>query len=308
MPRAHGTVCARARPLLGTVVEIVARGANAETAVERAFRAVAEVHRLMSYHDPRSDVSRINREAAFGEVSVSERTWRVLQAAQAFAEQSNGLFDVTIAPALAALGLLPRHADFPRASGHGHWRHVELRAPNRVRLSRRVRIDLGGIAKGYAVDRALQTLQSHAVCAARVNAGGDLRVIGARPQIVRVRRPDAPPALWPRLRMRTGAAATSADYFSSRRRHGRRVVPIVHPGTHAICAAGRSVTVLAADCLTADALTKVVYADPERSVTMLGAHGARGLLLETKSGTSHAWVFDAALDDRWLPAAEATRG
>lgn len=305
-PLAPDTVRVRARPLLGTLVEIATAGTRTGVAIERAFAAVEEVHRLMSYHDARSDVSLLNREGSSREVEVSRHTWRVLDAARAFAEQSGGLFDITIAPTLAALGFLPRHSDFPRAT-MGDWRDVELREPNRVRLKRRVRIDLGGIAKGYAVDRAVDVLRSLGVQAARVNAGGDLRVYGAAPQTLRVRCPDAPTSLGPRLSVRDGAAATSADYFSARYRRRRRVTPIVHPGTRTAWARGRSVTVLAADCLTADALTKVVHADPERAVTALMTHSARALVLESSDAEWRARAFDPALGAEWLEP-EAARG
>jgi thiamine biosynthesis lipoprotein len=202
--------CVRARPLLGTVVEIAAYGADAESArcaVERAFGAVEEVHRLMSYHDPDSEVSRINREAATQPVAVGRHTWRVLEAAGVFAQASDGLFDITVATTLAALGFLPRHPGLPRASGQGDWRHVELLPGQRVRLARGLRVDLGGIAKGYAVDRAIETLKAAGLSAGRVNAGGDLRVFGALPQRIQVRHPGAPTELfhspnWSRVRPR----------------------------------------------------------------------------------------------------------
>ncbi len=290
--------CARARPLLGTVVEIAARGPDASGAVERAFRAVEEVQHLMSYHDPDSEVSRINREAARREVTVSPHTFRVLQAAREFSQASGGLFDVTVAPTLAALGFLPRHAGFPRASGQGDWRHVELLPDERVRLTRRVRIDLGGIAKGYAVDRAIDALEAHGVHAARVNAGGDLRLFGAAPRVIHVRRPGAPTELLPLIEMSAGAAATSADYFSARRVRGHWVSPLIHPGTRAACPRGRSVTVLAPDCLTADALTKVVHADPGRALAVLARFSARALMLQ-EGGVCRAYAFDDAQAPFW---------
>lgn len=291
--------CRRARPLLGTVVEIAARGPDAAAAVERAFRAVEEVQRLMSYHDPDSEVSRINREASRRAVAVSPHTFRVLQAAREFAQASDGLFDVTVAPTLAALGFLPRHADFPRASGQGDWRDVKLLSGGRVRLARRVRIDLGGIAKGYAVDRAIDVLAMHGMRTARVNAGGDLRLFGATPQTVHVRRPGAPAELLPLIEMSTGAAATSADYFSARRVRGHWVTPLIHPRTRASCARGRSVTVLAPDCLTADALTKVVHADPARAVAVLARFSARALMLQEGDGVCRAYAFDGAQAPLW---------
>ncbi|MEJ2147238.1 MAG: FAD:protein FMN transferase [Acidobacteriota bacterium] len=298
-PSSHRTQHVRARPLLGTIVEIAASGPSAVTAVERAFDAVTEVHRLMSYHDPESELSVLNREAAFGRVTVSSHTWTVLKTAQVLAKKTGGLFDITVAPALTSLGYLPRRTDFPRASGHGDWRHVELSPGFGVRFTRRVRIDLGGIAKGYAVDRAVEVLEEHGISTASVNAGGDLRVLGRDQRAVYVRRPSAPSELWPLIQITTGAAATSADYFRLRRWCGRRVTPLIHPRSRKPCPSGRSVTVLARDCMIADALTKVVHADPAEAGTTLAAHSACALIVEETEGVCRFSVFDAADGRRW---------
>ncbi len=288
--------CIRARPLLGTVVEIAARGPEADTvrsAVEQAFQVVEEVHRLMSYHDPNSDVSRINREAAARPVAVALHTWRVLRAAHKFSLASDGLFDITVAPTLVALGFLPRHADFPRASGQGDWRHVELYAGRRVRLARRLRIDLGGIAKGYAVDCAIQILKVRGMHAARVNAGGDLRVFGSQVQTIHVRRPCAPRELLPLIQLAEGAVATSASYFSARRHGGQRVSPLIQPRTRTSCPCKCSVSVLAPDCMTADALTKVVHADSQQAAVILPRFQARALILEQEDASAMCKLYDS---------------
>src|SRR5215475_1309523 len=100
----------RARPLLGTFVEIVVSGA--------AFAVVARVHRLMSFHDPDSDVSRLNRDAAKGPVAVDPWTFQVLQIAEDLRRRSAGVFDVAVASALQAIGLLPGSGpDQPRIPG-----------------------------------------------------------------------------------------------------------------------------------------------------------------------------------------------
>src|SRR5262245_33576570 len=101
----------RAQPWLGTFVEIDATGSSAASvhaAIDDAFAAVATVHRLMSFHDAASDVSRLNRRAAVEAVRVHPWTYDVLQAARDLRRRSDGAFDVTVAPALQALGLLPR--------------------------------------------------------------------------------------------------------------------------------------------------------------------------------------------------------
>lgn len=287
----------RARPLLGTLVEVAVHDplprADAEQAIARAFAAVARVHALMSYHDPRSELSRLNREGYAGPVPVSDETWQVLSAALQLSAASGGLFDVTVAPPLARAGFLPRHACDPPASRHGSWRDIELLPDRRVRLARRVRIDLGGIAKGFAVDRAIAALREAGVVSGEVNAGGDLRVLGRPTHSLYLRHPEQPTHLLP-VTSRHAAAATSAGYFQSRDLGGRVRCPIVHPGTRTLCDACRSVTVFADQCLVADGLTKVLYTDPARGQAMLGPFRARAVILETEPHNGACRMFDSA--------------
>ncbi|MGO9445487.1 MAG: FAD:protein FMN transferase [Thiobacillaceae bacterium] len=273
----------RARPLLGTLVEIAATGRDAarvNEAIARAFEQIDRVHRLMSFHDPASDVSRINRDASASPVSVHEDTWQVLTMARDVAEVSRGLFDITIAPVLAAYEYLPCHPEFPKPSDQGDWRHVELLPGRLVRLARCLQIDLGGIAKGYAVDLAIGSLQTSGMSAGRVNAGGDLRVFGAATQTIRVRHPLDAAITVPLMRVRNGAMATSATYFSAKLQCGRWISPLIHPLSRASCGAGISVSVVAEDCMTADALTKVVHADPAGAPALLECYGASAVMLD----------------------------
>jgi thiamine biosynthesis lipoprotein len=279
----HSAEIRRARPLLGTLVDISATGPDdkqTNEAINHAFEAVQKVHALMSYHDPESDVSRINRYAFEYSLPVDKNTWRVLSRARDLAEASDGLFDITVAPALAHLGYLPRHAGFPKPSGQGSWRHVELLPGNRVRLARRLQIDLGGIAKGYAVDLAVHALEDTGMSAGRVNAGGDMRVFGTEPQVIHVRHPHDAGQMLPLMQIRHGSVATSASYYSERRQRGRWVTPLIHPATRNSCDVGRSVSVLAEDCMTADALTKVVHIDPALALDTLKAFNARALIMD----------------------------
>jgi thiamine biosynthesis lipoprotein len=287
----------RARPLLGTLVEIAIDDdlphADAMQAIDRAFAAVARVHALMSYHDPLSELSHLNRMAWLRAVPVSAETWRVLTAALRLSEASDGLFDITVAPALERAGFLPRPADQLPASSHGSWRDIELLPDRRVRFARRLRLDLGGIAKGFAVDLAIMQLQSVGVRRACVNAGGDLRALGAPLHILHLRHPRHPAQALP-LMATHAAAATSAGYFQNRQWAGRLRCPIVHPGTQMPCDARRSVTVLADECLVADALTKVLYTDPERGSRLLDQYRARAVILDPDTHSGECRIFDSA--------------
>jgi len=288
----------RARPLLGTLVEIAIHDdlppATAESVICRAFAAVARVHALMSYHDPQSELSCLNRGAFSEAIAVSDETWQVLTAARQLSEASGGLFDITIAPALADAGFLPQHAGESRASADGAWRDVRLLPGQRVRFAREVRLDLGGIAKGFAVDQAIATLQEAGVVSGEVNAGGDLRVLGRPAHRVYLRHPGQPTSLLP-VMSHHAAAATSAGYFQHRHHDGRAYCPIVHAGTHTLCDARRSVTVFADQCLIADGLTKILYADPERGSSLLERFRARAVILEPDNHSGDCRVFDSAV-------------
>jgi len=278
----HGDTLTRARPLLGTLVEISARGASTpalNTAIEQAFAVVARIQALMSYHDPISDVSRLNRSGTTG-ITVDPHTWFVLDTARAIAEASNGLFDISIAPELVREGYLPHHADLSRVDVAANWRHVELLPDHRVRLSRPVHIDLGGIAKGYAVDCAIRALQDAGLPAGRVNAGGDLRVFGEAAETIHVRHPGAATQLLPLCQLHEGAVATSAPYYSQRQHQGRVVTPLINAATRQPCTDTRSVSVLADQCMLADALTKVVFAEPDQAITVLDHFGAHAVMID----------------------------
>jgi len=245
----------RARPLLGTLVEIAAQGGDAAAlaeAVAAAFGAIATVHRLMSFHERASDVVRMNRRAARTAVHVHPWTFAVLREAQGVAEASDGIFDVTVASILARHRLLPRTPGAPVPHPSASFRDVRLLPGLRVRFSRPLLLDLGGIAKGFAIDRAIDSLRAAGVRSGVVNAGGDLRCFGPAARRVHVRDPGCPDRLLPLAELRDGAIATSAVYFSRSRRAGRTVSALVHPRRPAFVPSG-SVSVAAHYCVTADA-------------------------------------------------------
>src|SRR5438445_9955130 len=167
----------RCRPLLGTFVEVTA---DREDAIEAAFSAVERAHRLMSAHEPDSDVSRINRFAHIRPVEVHDWTARVIRRALFWSKRSEGAFDVVRAGKMTLeRGLLPRHADQP-SSHASHWTWLEIQGAS-LRLRSPGCIDLGGIAKGFAVDRAVDVLGKAGCERGLVNAGGDLRGFGREP-------------------------------------------------------------------------------------------------------------------------------
>ncbi len=267
----------RARPLLGTLVEIRA-GAGADArALEAAFAAIARVHRLMSAHDPESDVARINRARRGERLAVDPWTWAVLRRAQEISALTRGLFDCCVAARLQANGLLPRFDGETAADPRANHSDIELLPGNALRLRRPLHLTLDGIAKGFAVDRAVDALRRHGAESGAMNAGGDLRLFGPKPEPVHVRDPGAPGRLLALGCFREVAVATSAAYFVD------GASPYVDPRSGQACRPRVSATVLAKDCATADALAKVALLDPMRAPGDLRRLGARAIVVPARA-------------------------
>jgi len=273
----------RCRPLLGTFVEITAASESREhvcNAVELAFAAIERVQRLMSFYEPASDVTRLNRFAARRSVAITPWTFQVLQAAERLHQDTHGTFDITVAAQLLRWGYLPaRNSPRSRKTHPTGQGAIELLPANRVRFHEPVQIDLSGIAKGFAVDKAVEALQSAGVASGQVNAGGDLRVFGPSPTTIHVRHPGSPGFVFPIVRISDGAFATSAAYFSRKKWRGRWTTPLVDPLHGRSCKTGDSVSVQAPTCLAADALTKVVMVMGEQSAEILRAYSAAGFIV-----------------------------
>ena len=261
----------RARPALGTIVENQARGQSrqmVDTAITAAFDAITLVEKLMSFHNPESELSLLNRCGHLRSVKLHPWTYEVLREAKRFWVESRGLFDVTVARLLETSGVLPRHQDYPAVSPEDRGEAIELLPRSYALLSAPVRIDLGGIAKGFAVDKAVEILQDAGMSAGLVNAGGDLRAFGADPQPIHVRIPENPQETFPLLSLCNGAIATSASYFSP--------YALVDPRTQRCICPLSSVTVIAPSCIAADSLTKVAILDSRTAANLFPKYEASG--------------------------------
>lgn len=274
----------RARPALGTLVEISVEGLSeteAVAALDAAFAEVGAVQRCMSFHAPDSDLARLHRSKPGSAVRVDARTFAVLQVACDIARVSHGLFDIGVAAQLVQLGLLPRPESAFEPAPDASWRDVELLADRCVRLRRPMWIDLGGIAKGYAVDRAIEILVRRGAIHALVNAGGDLRVHGVRPTPVFV-RVSRGVSRTPQLELADAAIATSARNFPD----ADALRPHLHGVSRAVVRSDASVSVIARHCIVADALTKVVLAADAAcgAQVVLGAFDAQAVVYDPAQG------------------------
>lgn len=284
----------RSIPVMGTVAEVAvvhrgdARGAHA--AVEAAFRQLRWVDRTMTRHDDGSDVGRANLRASDGPVAVHPATAHVIERALQWAEATDGLFDPCLAGAVALWDVKHRREPPPpgqiRMWADRHlWRHLRLDRSNNEPSVRYtdpdVALDLGGIGKGYAVDRAVEALRSAGVRDALVNAGGDLYALGRSPEgdawRIGVRSPADPGRIVTSVRLEDRGIATSGDYEQYFAHGGRRYHHLLDPRTGAPRrSAAHSVTVSAGSCLAADAAATAAFGVPPAD--------ARRLLATVTSG------------------------
>jgi thiamine biosynthesis lipoprotein len=248
----------------------------------------------MSHYKPESQLSQINQRAAREAVRVDPELVALIQRALALSRLTGGAFDITY----ASVGYLYDYREHVRPTdgqvrdglGAVNWRHVIVDpGASTVRFAREgVRIDLGGIAKGYAVDRAIGILQSMGVAHASVTAGGDSRIIGdrfGRPWVVGIRHPDDAGRIIARMPIVDAALSTSGDYERYFDEDGVRYHHIIDPKTGRSAGEVRSVTIIGPDATTTDGLsTSVFVLGPERGLELVERIGEVDAVIVRRDG------------------------
>lgn len=268
--------------------------AQAEEAAAAAFRRIAALDQAMSDYRPTSELNRLCAQAGGPPVPISRDLFVVLERAVRLARESGGAFDPTVAPAVALWRRARRTGDLPAASELRaarelvDWRSLELNRLERTARLRKpgMRLDLGGIAKGYAGDQAQAVLKRRRITRALVEAGGDIVVSGPPPDKegweVEVRNA-APSGPAPVLAFAHCAISTSGDTEQFVVVGGRRYSHIVDPRTGLGLTSRVAVTVAAPNGLTSDGLST--------AVSVLGAE--RGRALARRYAGTRLWVRTA---------------
>ena len=250
----------RLRIAMGTWVAVEAQAANGAAsepaAIEAAYAAINAVERTMHPYRPGSDLSRINTAPLYTPIQIQPDTWRLLQLGQRLYDLTEGVFDPCLPDQPGRLQDLELHPD---------WM-LTCHAP--------VEVDLGGIAKGYAIDRAIEKLSESGCSAGLVNAGGDLRVFGDREETILLRQANtARGATFRKIILKEAALAVS-DLDAIDR-------PIEHHGYYNRTGrdpACRYAAVIAPNAAIADALTKcVLLCSPSQATRALEAFEANAL-------------------------------
>jgi len=290
----------REEAIMGTSIEVELLAAGRAEAEAAIAAVIAEMHRIdatMSPHKADSELSRVNAGAADGPVEVGDDLFGLLARALEFSKLSGGAFDITFASAGNLYdyraGVAPDEAALAAVRPLIDWRHVQLDAATRsVRFARSgVRIDLGGFAKGHAVDNAIVILRRLGIAHAMVAAGGDSHVMGARgdrPWTVAIRDPRREGAVVAVLPLEDVSISTSGDYERFFERDGVRCHHLLDPRTGRSPASVRSVTVIADDGLTTEAFSKTVFVlGVEEGLRFVEAHAGVDAVIVDAQGALH---------------------
>jgi FAD:protein FMN transferase len=268
---AHAEWLKREAAIMGTrcAVELWAEDkAKGEAGIESVFAEMRRIDELMSTYKPQSELSRVNAEAAEHPVRVSKELYDVLATSVEYSKLTRGTFDITY----ASVGYLydyrnhihPDDKTIVAALPGIDYRHLRL-VPESTSVGfdrKGVRVDLGGIGKGYAVDRGIAVLQAAGITHAMVNAGGDTRIIGdrlGRPWVVGIRHPDDEKKIVLKMPLTDAAMSTSGDYERFFDEEGVRYHHILDPKTGKSPHKVRSVTIIGPNATRTDALTKSVF-------------------------------------------------
>lgn len=280
------------RLIMGTYVRIIAHSTSPKTAVQKAFDAIERIDRLMSTHREDSEITRLNR---FKKLRVSKEFIEVVRKSIEISRLTGGAFDITVEPLVrlwkkaGRAGGLPAEQTLKITLERVGWQNITI-ADSQITLKNDAEINLGGIAKGYAVDRALEVLRASSVRSALVDAGGDIACFGSPPDQdawrVGIRDPLHPERVLPTvLLLKDRAVATSGSYIQKVIINGKTYSHIIDPRTGYPVEQAVSATVIARNCTTADALaTALSVTPPEDGLRLVHALRYVEAMLITKEG------------------------
>ena len=275
----------RTEAIMGTriFVEVWADDpAQGNAAIEAVMDEMRRIDALMSHYKPDSELSLINQRAAQEPVQVDPELFDLIRLSTHFSQLTDGAFDITY----ASVGYLynyplhvhPTEEQIKAALPAVNWRYLVFDAEHHtIRFGRPgMRIDLGGIAKGYAVDRGVAVLKAHGIIHAIVTAGGDSRLLGdhrGRPWLVSIAHPDEPhnpDKVVTRIPLIDCAVSTSGDYERYFDEDGVRYHHIIDPHTGHSATRVRSATIIGPTATQTDGLSKTAFVlGPEKALEII---------------------------------------
>jgi thiamine biosynthesis lipoprotein len=258
--------------LMGTFVRLQAAGPRAPAALELAMAELERLDALWDYGLATSDVGRLNVSAGGGAVNLHPDTVAVLEVAQRYTEASGGAFDVTVGPLVDLWGfrpdglqVVPAEASIAAARDLVGWADLRLdpAAGTAELLRPGMRVDLGGVGKGFAVDRAVQILRAGGVKSGLVDVGGNVYALGRRPDgkawRVGIQHPRQPDGLLGVIPLVDASVATSGDYQRFFEVGGRRYHHLLDPATGRPAEGLAAVSIVASTGAEADAASTAAF-------------------------------------------------
>lgn len=267
----------REEVLLDTLVTIKAYGANkqhVEKTVDQAMREIQAVDEMMNVYDPGSEISRTNRKAnrsAGKKVHISADLTQVIAISKEYYGNTGGAFDLSVAPVMKLWGFnekpsVPRPQELQKVLPLVNMKNVQVdRTDNTIRFKQPgTALDLGGVAKGYAVDKAVSVLKSNDIKSALVTTGSTTTVIGQKPGdtpwTIGIKNPRKENATIGILKPANKSISTSGDYQSYFVKDGKRYHHILDPKTGQPSRKCMSVTVITSkSCTEADILSTAFF-------------------------------------------------
>jgi thiamine biosynthesis lipoprotein len=263
----------RTQFIMGTLVEITVRDPDADKtqkAIDQAFAEMRRLETLMSTHLPASEISRLNAEAGNKEFfPVSKEVLEVIKRGIYWGENSNGALDISIGPVSRLWQFDDENPSIPdtktisQAAGLVNFHNIEIDQSN-VRLKQaEMALHLGAIAKGYAVDKAMEVLKNQKIEHALINAGGDLKALGSRedgkPWSIGLQHPRKPEKMIASFALSNKAVATSGDYQRYFMLGDKRYHHVLNPASGMPARGMISATIIADNVMDADALATAVF-------------------------------------------------
>lgn len=255
--------------LMDTVVDVRVDGRGSADLVKKAFAVMEGLEKSLSRFEEESEVSKVNDQAGAW-VKVSPTTLKLIQLGIEIGEKTEGAFDITIGAVLDLWGFgtgrhqVPDDEELAQALATVDYRQIEVdQTKGQVRIPAGTVLDLGGIAKGFIVDNGTALLRQGKVQRSIINAGGDISVIGRRPDNepwrVGVQDPDLPSDIRWILPLDNRSVVTSGDYQRYFIQDGQRWHHIIDPKTGYPARGLKSVTIVGGDAATSDALSTAVF-------------------------------------------------
>ena len=270
-------------------------------AVNSGFAEITRVDNLMSVYKPESQLSLINAGSGAMPVKADPEVIDCIEKSVRVSELTGGSFDTTVGPLVKLWKIgsdaahVPDAADIDRAKALVDYRKIVIdRAAGTVFLKQKgMSVDLGGIAKGYSADRAVEALKKAGIRGAVVSVAGDIKAFGTRPDgkpwKVGVQHPRDKSAVIAEVALKDEAVSTSGDYERYFRKAGKRYSHIIDPRTGYPVQKGLiSVTVVAKESWSADAMGKLFVLGPEEAYQLALAHPEIEVLMVDKDGKTYA--------------------